>query len=398
MPILVTMPSLSPTMEKGNLVKWCKQIGDRIEVGDVIAEIDTDKATMEVEALHKGILAKIIVAEGTHDVPVKAPIAVIRQKNDTDDDIENFQISSMPSSATDTVNVMEVTSIPVAVEVVRSDTIKASPLARRIAAEYGIDISSIVRGTGPDGRIVKADVLNHKPAPISDCVASYIDKKASSLTLAVANKLTYCKQTVPHFYMTVKADVTDIIVLLKRFKEKQEDVKITIGSFVVKAIALAMKKYPEINVIWEGTDTLRYYQNFDVSVAVAVDGGIYTPVIRNADNKSVKQIAAETKELADKAKTGKLKPEEYTGGSITTSNLGMYDIESFYSIINSPQGSIVSVARAAQAPVIRDGRIEVGYTLTLGYAVDHRAIDGKLAGQFLTELKYLLENPIDIMI
>lgn len=398
MPVLVTMPSLSPTMEKGNLVKWCKQIGDSIEVGDVIAEIDTDKATMEVEALHKGILAKIIVAEGTRDVPVKAPIAVIKQKNDTDDDVENFQISSTPSAATDTINVMEVTSIPVAIEVVHPDKIKASPLARRIAAEYGIDISAITGGSGPNGRIVKADVLNYKPAPAPDRFASYIDKKAGSLTLAVANKLTYCKQTVPHFYMNIKVDVTDVMILLKKFKEKQADVKITIGSFVVRAIALAMKKYPGINVVWEGTDTLRYYQNFDVSVAVAVDGGIYTPVIRNADNKSVKQIAMETKELADRAKAGRLKPEEYTGGSITTSNLGMYDIESFYSIINFPQGSIISVARAVQAPLIRDGRIEVGHTLTLGYAVDHRAIDGKLAGQFLTELKHLLENPIDIII
>lgn len=401
MPVLVIMPSLSPTMEKGNLVKWCKKVGDEIEVGDIIAEIDTDKATMEVEALHKGILSKIIVEEGTHDVRVKSPIALIKQRNDTEQDVENFEIPSIDKPTFAPKESIAI-SVQVVSEAIKSDVAKASPLARRVANEYGIDISSIMNGTGPGGRIVKDDVLNFKPSKNIASEETYIDKKVGLLALAIAKKMTQCKQNIPHFYLTIKADVTDMMQILQKLKEsaasKQNEVKITANSFIVRAAALAMKKHPEINVSWRDEDSLRYYTDVDISIAVAVEGGIYTPVIRCSDTKSIKQIAIEAKELADKAKTGKLKPAEYTGGSVTISNLGMYDVESFYSIVNAPQGSILSVARAVQSPVVRNQGIQIGYTLSIGYAVDHRAIDGKAAGQFLTTLKKLLENPIDIMI
>lgn len=401
MPILVTMPSLSPTMEKGNLVKWCKKVGDSIDVGEVIAEIDTDKATMEVESLHKGVLAKIIVEEGTHDVLVKSPIAIIRQKGDTDQDIENFKIPNLDaqqdSKKTENEPIVHKHE-EIGEQNEHENKIKASPLAKRLANEYGIDLSSLISGTGPGGRIVKEDILNYKSSAKSSSSGSYTDKKVLPLTLTVANKMTKCKQNIPHFYVTIKADVTDMMEILRKLKEKRTEIKITAESFIIKAVALAMKKCPEVNVSWQGQDTIRYYHDVDVSVAVAVDGGIYTPVIRKADTKSIMQIAVEVKDLANKAKAGMLKPEEYTGGSITTSNLGMFDIESFYSIINVPQASIISIARAVQAPLVRNSQIEIGYTLSLGYAVDHRAIDGKTAGYFLTILKNLLEDPIGLMI
>ncbi len=395
------MPSLSPTMEKGNLVKWCKSIGDEINVGDVIAEIDTDKATMEVESLHKGILAKIIIAEGTHDVPVKSPIALLKQKNDTDEDIENFKVTE-ESSETTPVQIPEVVnnvSTAEKAEVTEQDKVYASPLARKIAIDYGIDISTIIHGSGPGGRIVKADVLNYKKTP-GIPLEKYIDEKASSLRLAIAAKLTKCKQEVPHFYVQTTANVTDIIAILEKLKKSAAiDVKITINEFVIKAAAIAMAEYPEVNISWNSDNTIRHYNSVDISVAVAVNGGIYTPVVRQANTKSIIELAREIRVLAAKAKEGKLKLEEYTGGSITTSNLGMCNIDCFYPIINPPQGSILSISRALEAPVINKttNTIDIGYTLTIGYAVDHRVIDGLIAGKFLGRIKELLENPILIM-
>lgn len=411
MPVLITMPSLSPTMEKGNLVKWCKKEGDQIEVGDVVAEIDTDKAIMEVEALHKGTLFKIIVPEGSHDIPVKTPIAVLRQKNDSDEDLQNFPIdSSSPSSASQKEPVKQEgketkAHVPIQTSVsefekTSIEKIKISPLARRIANEFGIDITNIFTGSGPGGRIVKQDVLDFSASRSSEKRSSggFVDKKASALNLAVAKKLTKCKQTVPHFYMTIKADVSDLMAILKQLKESQSGVKITAGVFVTKAVALAVRQHPEVNVAWIGDDSLRFFEDVDISVAVAVDGGIYTPVIRNADVKSLKEIAAETKDLSEKARQGGLKLEEYSGGVLTISNVGACEVDSFYSILNLPQSGIISVARAMQSPVVREGCLEVGFSMSLGYAVDHRAIDGMTAGRFLTSLKKLLENPLLVML
>jgi pyruvate dehydrogenase E2 component (dihydrolipoamide acetyltransferase) len=385
MPGIVKMPFLSPTMKDGNLVKWCKQVGENIEVGDVIAEIDTDKATMEVESTHKGILAKILVPEGTHGVLVHTKIAIIKQKGDTDEDIEKLRNTSSSE---------EISENPPNVSSSDDDHfVRASPLAKRVAKEYGIDISEMAKGSGPGGRIVKADI----PVPADS--ESFAYKKPTSFRRAMIDKLVRSSQEVPHFYMQATANVTDLMRALKTMRERDiADVKITMNEFVVKAVALAMKTHPNINVSWIDGD-IRQHKDVDISVAVAVEEGIYAPVLRKADSKSIREITREIREFAERAKQNRLRVEEMSGGSLTISNLGMCEINSFYSIVNSPQASIISVARAMQSPIIaEDGTIQAGYSLALGYAVDHRVIDGLAAGRFLTSVKYLLENPVGLLV
>jgi pyruvate dehydrogenase E2 component (dihydrolipoamide acetyltransferase) len=406
MPVIVKMPFLSPTMKDGNLVKWCKQIGEGVQVGDVIAEIDTDKATMEVESLHNGILAKILVPEGTHGVSVHTEIAIIKQKGDTDEDVE--KICNNPAQ-TPEHGVVD-TSAPLLVSdsvpgntwdnmlndekmTNSNNSVRASPLARRIAKEYGVDMSSIAHGSGPGGRIVKNDI------PVSTYSETFIDTSPAPLRIAMIDRLTKCIQEVPHFYMQATANVTNVVQALRAIKERGiTEIRITMNEFVIKAIALAMKGYPGINVSWIDGN-IRFYKNIDISVAISVEDGIYTPVLRNAADKNIKQIAREIRELERKAKAGQLKFAELNGGSITTSNLGMCEISGFYSIINPPQASIISIARAMKSPIIaEDGTIRIGYLMNLGYAVDHRVIDGRMAGEFLTKIKQLLENPIEMLV
>jgi pyruvate dehydrogenase E2 component (dihydrolipoamide acetyltransferase) len=380
MPALIVMPSLSPTMEKGNLIRWCKNIGDEIAVGDVVAEIDTDKAIMEVEALQKGVLVKIIVSEGTHDVLVRSPLAVLRQEKDTESEINDY-IAKVVNSFTTVTTVSEISS----------DKVFATPLAKKIATTQNIDLRNIKYGTGPGGRIVKSDVLERVSSKVS---SGYSTQKSSSFRSAMIKKLTLCKQEIPHFYMQIVANVTTIMEILSRRSEA--DTKLTVNEFVIKAVAVAMKKHPKINVCCHDGDA-RYYNDVNISVAVAVSDGVLTPIVRNVENKNISQIAVEIRALAHRAKEGELKTEEFVGGGITTSNLGMCNIDGFFSIINSPQGSIVSIAKAQKAPVVVNDVVTVGHVLTIGYAVDHRVIDGVLAGEFLTTLKENLENPIRML-
>lgn len=407
MAIIFEMPSLSPTMEKGNLVTWCKNEGEEISVGDVIAEIDTDKATMEVESIYKGILAKILVPAGTHDVPVRTPIAVIKQKNDTEEDIKNAIAKSSVPTPSEEANISEkieiVSEIIVEMpseEIETSERIKASPLAKRIANEYGIDLSSIT-GSGPRGRIIKEDVLNVKqlsnhPMKIDfPKTSKFIEEPASSLRKVIAEKLTKCKNEVPHFYMSVSANVTELLKFRKQINDSGKlDTKITVNDLITKAVALALKEEPSVNVIWNN-GKVRKFSTVDVSVAVAVEDGLFTPVIWSADLKRIEVISKEIKDLAKKAKEGKLKPDQFMGGSITISNLGMYNIDSFFSIINPPHGSILSIGSAKKSPSYNDeGKIVPADIITIGYAVDHRVINGGDAAKFLEKLVKYLENPI----
>ncbi len=411
MAIIFEMPSLSPTMEKGNLVTWCKNEGEEISVGDVIAEIDTDKATMEVESIYKGILAKILVPAGTHDVPVRTPIAVIKQKNDTEEDIKNaIAKASVPTPSEESgifekIEIVSETIVEMpSEEIETSEIIKASPLAKRIANEYGIDLTAIT-GSGPHGRIIKEDVLNVKqlsnhPTKIDfPKTSKFIDEPASSLRKVIAEKLTKCKKEVPHFYMSVSANVTELLKFRKQINDSGKlDTKITVNDLITKAVALALKEEPSVNAIWNN-GKVRKFSTVDVSVAVAVEDGLFTPVIWSADLKRIEVISKEIKDLAKKAKEGKLKPDQFMGGSITISNLGMYNIDSFFSIINPPQGSILSIGSAKKLPVYNnEDKIISADIITIGYAVDHRVINGGDAAKFLEKLVKYLENPILLVI
>lgn len=406
MPIIFEMPSLSPTMEKGNLVTWCKNEGDEVAVGDLIAEIDTDKATMEVESIYKGVLAKIIVPAGTHDVAVKTPIAIIRQKNDTDDDIANA-IESLSNIAKDqSDNVVKQSAKPIEVALDPdilperdSSEVKASPLAKRLAKEYGIDISKL-SGSGPHGRVVKHDILDARetvhriPNPETNINGPrYVDVPATSMQKLIAEKLTKVKQEVPHFYMSTKVDVTLLTDLRKKLNDSGTlSTKITVTDMLVKAIAVAMLDEPGVNVMWND-GLIRHFNTVDISIAVATDNGIITPIIWDADKKSLLQISKDIKELAQKAKEKSLTPEQYTGGAITVSNLGMFGIDNFYSIINPPQASILSIGRSRKEPIVaEDGTIKIADTIQIGYAIDHRAIDGATAAKFLHTLALNLQN------
>lgn len=411
MAIIFEMPSLSPTMEKGNLVTWCKNEGDEIAVGDVIAEIDTDKATMEVESIHKGVLAKILVQAGTHDVTVRTPIAIIKQKNDTEEDIKNVidkalaLISNEESNNSEEIEIISdvTTDIPV-FKSEHSEKIKASPLAKRIANEYGIDLTSII-GSGPHGRIVKSDVLNIKQLSNNSVkidfptVSKFIDQPISSLRKVIAEKLTKCKNTVPHFYMSASANVTELLKIRRQINDSGKlDTKITVNDLITKAVALALREEPSVNVIWNN-EKIRKFSTVDISIAVAVEEGLFTPIIWSADLKRIEDISKEIKDLAKKAKEGKLKPEQFMGGSITISNLGIYDIDSFFSIINPPQGSILSIGAAKkQAIYNNEGEIVPSDVINIGYAVDHRVINGGDAAKFLEKLIKYLENPILLII
>ena len=411
MPIIFEMPSLSPTMEKGNLVSWCKAEGDEIAVGDVIAEIDTDKATMEVESIYKGVLAKILVPAGTHDVAVRQPIAVIRQKGDKDEDVQRA-IDGLASAGVGAVAAAPVdeevgseqgrafSAPPVEV----GDRVKASPLAWRLASEYGVDISRVA-GTGPHGRVVKDDVLAAKDAvPLQAPTdmpngARFVDEPISSMRRVIAEKLTKSKQETPHFYMNASVNITALLNMRRQINDSGKlDTKITVNDLIVRAVALAMRDEPGVNVAWQN-GFMRRFSTIDVSVAVAVEGGLLTPIVWGADQKPISAISKEIKVLAHDAKDGKLKPEQFIGGGITVSNLGMFGVNSFFSIINPPQGSILSVGGSVKTPVCDEGGdITVGDVVNIGYAVDHRVIDGGTAAKFLSVLREYLEQPLLLLV
>ncbi|MDR3031228.1 MAG: 2-oxo acid dehydrogenase subunit E2 [Holosporales bacterium] len=373
MPIILEMPTLSPSMEKGNLINWLKKEGDSIEIGEVIAEIDTDKATMEVESMYEGILEKILVPAGTFDVLIKTPIAIIKQKN------EKYIEPALQEK----------------------ERVKASPLAKRIANEYDIELSKLT-GSGPGGRIIKSDVLEYSEQKLNKAEIpqiQYIDEQISNLRKVIAEKLTKSKQDTPHFYMNVSANVSELFKIRKLINDSGSSAtKITVNDFIIKAVALALCDSPEINVSW--TDgKIRKYSSIDISVAVAIDEGLFTPIIRNVNCKSLKEISQEMKDLADKAKSGKLLPDEFIGGGITISNLGMYQIDNFSSIINPPQGSILSIGPAKKTPIFDDeNNIIAAQIMNIGYAIDHRVIDGSAAAKFLEKLSKYLQSPMTLVL
>ncbi len=431
MPHNVLMPALSPTMTEGKLAKWVKKEGDKVKAGQVIAEIETDKATMEVEAVDEGTLGKILVAEGTEGVAVNTLIAVLLEEGETANDIKTDAAPApkaaapAPAAPVKTVTPAN-TQSPAPQKTVallpqksvaplsqQGGRIYASPLAKRLAKERGIDLSRVT-GSGPHGRIVKSD-LDKAPvgvAPVkSASPTSSIDAKAladaygipytlqpnSGVRKVIARRLLESKQTVPHFYLTVDCELDALLKIRKDLNDGATDFKISVNDFIIKATAAALVKYPAANVSWTD-DALLQYTRADVSVAVATPNGLITPIIKDAANKSLKVISNEMKELAQKAKDGKLKPAEFQGGTISVSNLGMFGIREFSAIINPPQGAILAVGAGEERAVVRNGQLKIANVMTVTMSVDHRAIDGAVGAEFLQIFKKLIESPMSLIL
>ena len=418
MPIEILMPALSPTMKEGNLAKWIKKEGDKIKAGEVIAEIETDKATMEVEAVDEGILGKIIVPGGTENVAVNSLIALILEEGEDKSKLDSYQVKS-DSAPSKTESKKEEAVVEKSATITTSSNtnnasnnkIAASPLAKRIAKENNVNLSGI-RGSGPHGRIIKDDVLSAKSSgsiSVANGVVSrnseeYSISKNSNVRKVIARRLLESKQTVPHFYLSVdlkidkllnfRSDLNSVVAL---DASGNPAYKVSVNDLIIKAVAMALKKVPEANSTWTD-EAILIYNNVDVSVAVAIDGGLITPIVRNADQKTIPAISLEMKQLIAKAKAGKLQPEEFQGGGFSISNLGMFGIDSFQAIVNPPQSCILAVGAGVKKPVIEHDKIEIRDVMNVTLSSDHRSVDGAVGAEFLQALRRFIENPILMLI
>ena len=435
MPIEILMPALSPTMTEGNLVAWLKAEGDTISPGEVIAEIETDKATMEVEAVDEGVLGKILVAAGTEGVSVNAAIAILLEEGEDKSsikdnayrsdqiEVKNTQNSEKKSEGQPDINepktgkvISENTKVPLGKMqsplIANRDDVRvaASPLARRMAEHAGLDLAKI-SGSGPNGRIIKADidqVLSQDNAlklpPVSTATSQSIEPSAqydaipnNSMRKVIASRLTESKQAAPHFYMTVDCNVDALKQVRMELNEKVEGTKISINDLIIRASAIALKQVPEANASWTEEATL-VYKTIDISVAVAIEGGLITPIIRDAGAKGVKEISVKMKDLANRAREGKLMPEEYQGGTFSISNLGMYGVKEFSAVINPPQGAILAIGAAEERPIIKDGAVAAATLMSCTLSVDHRVVDGAVGARFLSAFKRLIEDPLTMLL
>ncbi len=432
MPITVTMPALSPTMSEGTLARWLVKEGDTVSAGDAIAEIETDKATMEVEAADDGIVGSILVPGGTEGVAVNSPIAVLLEEGEDRSALAGYEPrpvggaagtsaaatgATLPpvSAAPPIAAAPQAATAPIPVETPKAAArIFASPLARRLAAEAGLELQS-VRGSGPHGRIVKADVeaaLAQPRAPAEPVAATvpptteapapaggspYIEIPHTNMRRTIARRLTEAKQSIPHFYLTIDCRIDALLGMRKDLNAKSDDYKISVNDFIVRASALALRKVPAANACW--TDTaLRRYETVDVSVAVALDDGLITPIIRNADHKGLAAISGEMRDLAARAREGKLMPEEYQGGTFSISNLGMYGIREFAAVINPPQGAILAIGAGEQRPVVENDALAVATVMSCTLSCDHRVVDGAIGSQFLAAFKGFIEDPLTMLL
>ncbi|HSK39717.1 MAG TPA: pyruvate dehydrogenase complex dihydrolipoamide acetyltransferase [Arenibaculum sp.] len=453
MPIEILMPALSPTMTEGNLAKWHKQVGDEVKAGDVIAEIETDKATMEVEAVDEGRIGKILVDEGAQGVAVNTPIAVLLEEDE--DDSALADVGGGKPAGNGAATAADAQKGEPADEAVQpkpeapapreraagtagpangGGRIFASPLARRMAEQAGLDLAQI-RGSGPQGRIVKADVEAARaggtaaPAPRKAEAApaatpaapqpatpaaqkpAGVDAKDfatklgmrfrevpnSGMRKTIARRLSEAKQTVPHFYLTVDCRIDDLLQVRKELNGRSDEYKLSVNDFVIRASALALKKVPAANAAWSD-EAILLFEDADISVAVATPSGLITPIIKQAQAKGLAQISNEMKELAGKAREGKLKPEEYQGGTFSVSNLGMYGIHDFGAIINPPQACILAVGAGDQRPVVRNGEIVPATVMSCTLSVDHRVVDGAVGAEYLAAFRKLIEDPLSMLL
>ena len=470
MAISITMPALSPTMEEGNLAKWRVKEGDTVRSGDIIAEIETDKATMEVEAVDEGVVGKLLVPEGAEGVKVNSVIAMLLEEGEKAADLkvpdapkaaekpkadnaprnakaeakpaapkrpeaddhdllanpsarrlaeeEGIDLASVKGSGPDgritkgdvlaAVADGDVSAKPHSLAPESSGRVFASPLARRLASEKGYELADI-SGSGPGGRVIKADVDGFTPKPKSAGALSFAatpvtgdapfeEVRLSTMRKTIARRMTEAKQTVPHFYLTIEVEIDKLLDVRKDLNEVAGDaVKLSVNDFVIRAAALALKQFPDANVQFAG-DKLRRFSRADVSVAVAIEGGLITPIVKGAEGKTVAAISAEMKDLADRARKGKLAPEEYQGGTISISNLGMFGIKEFLAVINPPQASILAVGAGEKRPVVKNDQLTIATVMSVTMACDHRAINGAIGAQYLQVFKALLEHPVRLLV
>lgn len=418
MAIALTMPALSPTMETGTLAKWLVKEGDEVESGTILAEIETDKATMEFESIDDGIVGKIVIAEGAENVAVGELIAILLEDGEdasAADSIASAAPAPVPAApepaaapapvAAPSAPAAEPISAPApaaapAFPVASGERVFASPLARRIAEQSGYDISQIP-GTGPRGRVIKRDVESYTPAAATSAAMGAVsmdgdtpfeDIKLSNMRKTIAKRLTESKQTVPHFYVTVDVELDNLMAARKQLNAMSDEYKISVNDFIIKACAAALMKVPAANVQYMG-DTMRQFKRADIAVAVAIEGGLITPVVRGADMKGLRQISDETKDLARRAQEGKLAPEEYAGGTFSISNMGMMGVKNFDAVINPPQAAILAVGAGEQRPVVKNGELTVATVMTVTLSCDHRAIDGAVGAEYIAAVKMFLEQP-----
>ncbi|MGL4426433.1 MAG: pyruvate dehydrogenase complex dihydrolipoamide acetyltransferase [Alphaproteobacteria bacterium] len=422
MPISILMPALSPTMTKGNLVKWHKQEGDVIKAGQVLAEIETDKATMEIEAVDEGILGKILVAQGTSDVAVNAPIGVILEEGEDASVLATFTPEGAPTAAAlklekpqeNVVSFKAASDSIASAQGASSDRIKASPLAKRIASKHNIPLATL-QGSGPYGRVVKQDVEGALASGGRDSMQSFTKlptggffsgfepaaapQPISMVRRVVAKRLTESKQMIPHFYVSVDCEVDALLEARKSLNSQTEaqGVKISVNDILIRACALTLRQLPEANAAW-AEDAIHFYDQVDVAVAVSIEGGLITPVIRNAASKGILHLSQEMKTLASRAREGKLKPEEFQGGTFTLSNMGMYGVQSFSAILNPPQACILAVGAGEKRPVVRGNAIVPATMMTVTLSVDHRVVDGAVAAKFLQIFKAFVEKPVTMLL
>ena len=431
MPTEILMPALSPTMEEGTLAKWLVKEGDTVSSGDLLAEIETDKATMEFEAVDEGVIGKILVGEGSEGVKVNTPIAVLLEEGESADDIGEAsapaaepKAEAPKSDAAPKPEAAPAASAAPAAPKADGERIFASPLARRIAADKGLDLSQI-SGSGPRGRIVKADVENAQPsaakpaakdqpaaapaaaAPAatgpssSQVIAMYEGREYEEIPLngmrkTIAARLTEAKQSIPHFYLRRDIRLDALLKFRGQLNKQLEprSVKLSVNDFIIKACALALQSVPAANAVWAGDRVLQLKPS-DVAVAVAIEGGLFTPVLKDAEMKSLSALSSEMKDLASRARDRKLAPHEYQGGSFAISNLGMFGIDNFDAVINPPHGAILAVGAGVKKPVVgADGELSVATVMSVTLSVDHRVIDGALGAQLLDAIVQNLENPM----
>ena len=424
MSVNILMPALSPTMEEGTLAKWLVKEGDRIQSGDLIAEIETDKATMEFEAVDEGIIGKLLVTEGSEGVKVNSPIAIILDDGEDLEVQETKDITSQVKPKEQTVisaAPLETKNPLTGVAQTSSLRIFATPLARRLAKENGVDLGSI-NGSGPHGRIVKNDILNIKafsPIAIQETLADpvlltntvqasgssvknlYADREFKEIPLnsmrkTVATRLTEAKQNIPHFYLRKEIKIDELLQVRSRLNAHlaERNNKLSINDFIIKSCALALQSVPMANAVW-AEDKILQLKPSDIAVAVSVEDGLFTPIIRDADEKSLSNLSKEMKELAEKARSKKLMPSEYQGGSFSISNLGMFGVDDFDAVINPPHGAILAVGRGLKKPIVNDDdTISVANVMSLTLSVDHRVIDGALGADLLQNIAKYLEDPV----
>ncbi len=409
----VIMPKLSPTMEEGQIARWLKKEGDKVSMGEPLAEIDTDKATMEMQALANGVLRKILINEG-ESAPLGQLIAVIGEPNE---DIASV-LAEAPAAAAapakkeaepkqpETPKAEEPPPPPPAPtngrQTVSTDSgrIIASPLAARMAADSGLDLRSI-QGSGPNGRIVKKDIeaaLTKPKTQVAPGVASaYRDEPATQIRQTIAKRLVTSIGPVPHFFLTIDIDMDRAAEMRESIKALDPDLKISVNDIIIKCAAAALIQHPQVNASFQDK-FIRYYEHADIGVAVAIEDGLITPVIRGADQKSLSQIATEVRELAERARSKKLKPEEYTGATFSISNLGMFGIDEFTAVINPPEGAILAIGAMTAKPVVRDNQVVVKQMMRVTMSCDHRVIDGATGAKFLQTFKKIMENPLYLVV